>query len=137
MWGNASAGPVDATTPIVQFGFGWPLEDELVCPPAGTFLFDFQISTNATVALFSIVDVLLTITFFAGVWGTAGNGVTITLIDPGAPNVPLSLAIVGGVNVEVTLATDGGGVVTSTFQDIADIVNAEAVGVMTAVVTLT
>ncbi len=136
MWGNGSIALTAVGSPAQVFGWGFPIEDELECPPGGTLLFDFQLTTTATVAFFQIVDVVLTITFYAGVWGAAGNGGVITLVDPGAPNIPLSL-VVAGANVTVTLATDGAGVVTSTFQDIADIVNAQAGGVMIAIVTLT
>jgi hypothetical protein len=113
--------------------FGFPIEPEIECAPGGVLLFDFQISTNAAVASFSKTVAAETITFFAGLFGTAGNAFTIQLIDPGAPNIPLSVAVFVGVQVQVTLATDGASVITSTFTEVRDIVNTLALsGVMLA-----
>jgi len=115
---------------------GFPIEPEIECAPGGALLFDFQLSTNATIAqFFDNLGGGNSITFWAGVFGTAGNGRTITLTDPGAPNVPLSIAFVG-VNVNITLATDGGGVITTTAQDVANLLlnTPAAVGIMAATV---
>ena len=118
-----------------HYGNGFPIEPEIECAPGGVLLFDFQLSTNALIAQF--FDLIgggpNGLTFWAGVFGTAGNGRTIQLVDPGAPNVPLSVAVIG-VNVTITLATDGGGVITTTSADIATLLlnTPAAAGVMSA-----
>jgi hypothetical protein len=103
--------------------FGFPFEPEIVCTMGGALIFDFLASSNGTFASVSFAVVTESILFFAALMGTAGNGNTIQLIDPGAPNIPLSVALVGGIHVQVTLATDGGSAITSTLDDVAAIVN--------------
>jgi hypothetical protein len=120
-WGNAGIGGFSGAQ-TQTFGWGWPFEDEIICPAGGTLLFDFLPNTTATIAYAQFIGVLELLTFYAGVYGTAGNAFTIEMIDPLANNVPLSVALVGN-DVQVTLATDGGGAITSTFQDVADIIN--------------
>lgn len=119
-----------------NYGWGFPIEPEIECAPGGALLFDFQLATNATIANF-FVDLGggNFMTYWAGVFGIAGNGRTIQLIDPGAPNVALSIAVVG-VNVQITLATNGGGVITTTAGDIANLLlnTPAAVGVMAATI---
>jgi hypothetical protein len=106
-----------------QNAFGFPIEPEIECSPGGTLLFDFQMSSTGFYASFLFNAALGTLLFYATIFGTAGNALTIQLIDPGAPNVPLSVALVGGVHVQVTLATNGGSVITSTLADVAAIIN--------------
>jgi hypothetical protein len=121
-----------------SFAPGWPIEDALECDPGSTLFFDFQLYTNAGVAVAAFFGVLESVQFFAGVYGVAGNGRTIELIDPGAPNVPLSIAILpDGVSVQVTLATDGGGVITTTYMQLyqAFLADASLVGVMVCHIT--
>jgi hypothetical protein len=103
--------------------FGFPLEPEIVCAPGGTIIFDFLVGSNGGVAQHAFLFNLGNMDFFAAIMGAAGNGLTIQLIDPGAPNVSLSVALVGGIHVQVTLATDGGGAITSTVLEVAAIVN--------------
>lgn len=113
--------------------FGFPLADEVECAPGGVLLFDFQLNTNATIAFFAHTGAVETIEFDAAVFGTAGNAFSIQLINPGAANVPLSVAVVAGA-VQVTLATNGASAITSTFQDVANIINSTpaAAAVMSA-----
>jgi len=114
IWCNQAGNGVNA--------FGFVMEPELPCPPGGTMLFDFQAPSGGQAAFFTFTIGPESITFEAAVGGAAGNGFTIHLVDPGAPNVPLSVAVVGTA-VTVTLATDGGSAITSTFQDVQNIVN--------------
>jgi hypothetical protein len=104
-----------------QNAFGFPFEPEIACAPGGTIVFDFLVASNGGVAQHEFGAIALN--FFAAIMGAAGNGLTIQLIDPGAPNIPLSVALVGGIHVQVTLATNGGSVITSTAADVAAIVN--------------
>ncbi len=112
----------------VRDAWFWPFEDEILCPPGGTLTFDFQLSTNAGIAAVSFTGAMGGVVFYAGVIGVGGNGGSVELIDPGAPNVPLSILITNNpLTVQVTLATDGGGVITSTWADIAALYNSQAV----------
>jgi hypothetical protein len=107
-------------------GWGFPIEPEIECPPGATVLFDFQMKTTAGIGILDVSGVDDIMEFVAGVIGVAGASFTIALLDPGAPNVPLSVALVGGVNVQVTLATDGGSALISTFAQVVAAVNAAA-----------
>jgi hypothetical protein len=104
-----------------QNAFGFPFEPEIVCAPGGAILFDFLVSSNGGVSQHEFGAIALN--FFAAIMGAAGNGLTIQLIDPGAPNVPLSVALVGGIHVQVTLQTDGASAIISTAAQVAAIVN--------------
>jgi len=105
-------------------GFGFPIEPEIYCPAGSTLLHDFQLNTNAG---FGDLDVLGPGADFlevvAGLMGSIGGTFSLTLIDPGAPNVPLSVALVG-LDLQVTLATDGGSALISTFNDVVAAINA-------------
>jgi len=116
------------------YAWGFPIEPEIECSPGGALLFDFQLMTNAAVAFATYTGVLEGIIFWAGLFGTAGNVFTIAMLDPGAPNIALSVAVVGGVNVQVTLATDGGGAIISTVQQVVDLINSTPAlaGIMSA-----
>jgi hypothetical protein len=103
-------------------GFGWVMEPELQCSEGGVLLFDLQASSNGRAASLVKAGTAEKITFTAAVMGTAGNSFSVELINPGAPNVPLSVAVVGDA-VEVTLATNGGSAITSTFAQVQAIVN--------------
>jgi hypothetical protein len=107
-------------------GFGFPVEPEVECPPGGTLLFDFQIYSQGNFASFLDVIGPSSLFFQSSVMGAAGNGRTITLVDPGAPNVPLSVSVGGvdNVDVTVTLATNGASVITSTVADVQAIITA-------------
>lgn len=54
------------------------------------------------------------VTYTAAVFGTAGDDITIQIIDPGTPNHALVFQFTGGDTVTITLATDGASVVTTT-----------------------
>lgn len=133
MFGNAGR-----TTSLRNdyYGWGFPVEDPVLCDPGGTLLFDFQLFTNATIGGTGFAGVLESIEFFNGKYGTAGNGYSIELIDPGAPNVALSVAIVG-MAVEVTLATDGASAITTTFLDVYNLflTSPELEGVMVCTIS--
>jgi hypothetical protein len=55
--------------------------------------------------------------------GPAGNNLTLQFIWNVVPNNPLSVAVVGGVNIQVTLGTGPVGNLISTGSDIATLVN--------------
>lgn len=102
--------------------FGFAVEPEVVCEPGGVLIFDFAISSTGNFASFLKVGALEQIRFYAAVFGTGGNVLTIQLINPGAANIPLSVVLVGNA-VQVTLQTDGAAVLISTYQQVADIIN--------------
>lgn len=106
--------------------FGFPFDCEVECEKGGVILFDFQIDANSSpgpgIAGLSIAGDLFV---EANIYGVIGNSYSIALLDPGAPNVPLSVAVVGN-EVVVTLATDGGSAITSTYAQIAAAINASA-----------
>jgi hypothetical protein len=116
------------------YAWGFPIEPEIECAPGGALLFDFQLQTNAGIASTTYTGVLEGILFQAAIYGTGGNVYTIAMLNPAANNVPLSVALVGGVNVQVTLSTDGGGAITATVQQVVDLINNSPalVGIMTA-----
>lgn len=103
--------------------FGFPFEPEIECAPGGTILFDFLLSSNGGTSNVSFTFAPDTISLFAVIMGAAGNGLTIQFIDPGAANVPLSVALVGGVHVQVTLQTNGASAIISTVAQVAAIIN--------------
>ena len=116
VWCQSGFGRVNA--------FGFPVEPEVQIPEGGVVQFDFQLSTNALAAFLGVdsgaADFM---TFVAGVFTAAANAWTIQFIDPGAPNVALSIALVGGTHVQITLATNGASAITSTFLDVVNLVN--------------
>lgn len=103
--------------------FGFVIEPEIECSPGGSIIFDILAPTSGNAANFFDTIGGESIEFVAAVMGPAGNAFTITLIDPGAPSVPLSVVVVGGVNVQVTLATNPGSVITTTFAELQAIIN--------------
>jgi hypothetical protein len=129
----AQSGFSDAKTPTGINAFGFPIEPEVECSPGGAVVFDFQLNTNAVPA--TLTDGTASLVFASTVYGTGGNATTIHLINPGAPNVPLSVAVVGSA-VAVTLATDGASALTSTWSQVAAAINgnAAAAALMSAVV---
>ena len=57
-------------------------------------------------------------------WGhEGGNDLTIAYIDPGSPDVPLSVAVAGD-DIVVSLGTDAGGAIVSTAADVVAAINA-------------
>jgi hypothetical protein len=67
--------------------------------------------------------------------GPAGNNLTLQFTWNLVPNTPLSVALVGGVNIEVTLGTGPVGNLISTGSDIAALVNSTPA--LSALVTVT
>jgi hypothetical protein len=67
--------------------------------------------------------------------GPAGNNLTLEYIQPNATNAPLSIAVVDGVHIQVTLATDSFGTPSSTGGQIAALANATPA--VTALATVT
>jgi anaerobic selenocysteine-containing dehydrogenase len=63
------------------------------------------------------------LTFTAKTAGLAGNGITIRYADPGPSNPTIGVGVVGSA-VTVTLATDAGGLITSTAQNVMDAIGA-------------
>lgn len=61
--------------------------------------------------------------FTAVGYGTLGNLVTIAYVDPGAVSQSVAVSV-SGYAITVSLGTDGGGVITTTGQDIKDEIEA-------------
>lgn len=53
------------------------------------------------------------VTYRANVSGRGGNAITVALVDPAGNSQPLSISVVGSA-ISVSLATDGGGAITTT-----------------------
>jgi hypothetical protein len=116
--------------------WAWVMEPEIACPPGGTLLFDFQAQSTGNSAKISLTVAGEVIQFTAAIFGAAGNGSgSIELINPGAANVPLSIAVVGTA-VRVTLQTNGASAIISTFEQVANLVNSTpaALAIMFAVI---
>lgn len=108
-WGQSPTG-------TVQNGAGFPIETEIVCDAGGTPVFDFQLSTTASVAALEQPNTLQTFVFDANVYGPAGNSITVALVAGAA----LAVAVAGDA---VTVTLDSG--VTTVAQVVAAI-NANA-----------
>lgn len=119
MWGSGGLG---ASNDGAFYAWGFPIEPEILCAPSGVLTFDFEMQTTAFVASTQIIGISGAATVYAGIVGAAGTGRTIALIDPGAPNIALSLVVVG-VNVQVTLSTDGASALTTTYAQLVDLLN--------------
>ncbi len=70
----------------------------------------------------ALVNQSLTYTSLAA--SLAANDITIALVDPGAPGASLSVVTVGDA-ITVNLATDGGGLITSTGNAVKAAINAD------------
>lgn len=71
------------------------------------------------------------ITFTSLVLGTDGNDIDIEFVDPAAASQALAVTVSGSYDgadrkISVSLATDAGLVITSTAQEVADAINADA-----------
>lgn len=103
---------------------------ELVDPGAEGVALDVEVTDTAIVVTLetspevaaALEDQGLTYTALAA--GAAGNDITIALIDPPGNNEPLSV-LVTGTDIVVTLATDGASAITSTADDIKNLLNAD------------
>ena len=62
--------------------------------------------------------------FTAATSDGAGDSISITYLDPGVAASPLSVSVEGRA-ITVSLATDGGAAITSTAQDIMNVINAD------------
>jgi hypothetical protein len=102
--------------------FGFPFDCEVECEKGGVILFDFQLPTNAGVAGYGGIAGIF---FAANIYGPIGLTYSIALVNPGAANVPLSVAV-AGTEVIVTLATNGASVITSTLAQVAAAINANS-----------
>lgn len=65
------------------------------------------------------------LTFLAKTAGTAGNSITVALVDPSANDQALSVDVAGSA-ISVNLATGPGGAITSTATQVKNAVNADA-----------
>lgn len=85
-----------------------------------------QVSTvTTTTGIASLVDTGADITYTSRLAGLAGNDITVAYIDPSANSQPLVVSV-SGTDISVSLATNGGGTITSTKTLIAAAVNAHA-----------
>lgn len=129
---NQADGPVLTAGAWCQSGYGFngagfPLDAEVECDPGGVVLLDIKAPANNgnsgfATASGSGMNETLTITAVAA--GTAGNGIVIQASAAGL-NTPLSISVIG-TDITVNLATDGAGFAISTFQEVADALNASA-----------
>lgn len=83
----------------------------------------YRVKYATTPVAASLVNQSLTYT--AVNYGPDGNLITITLVDPAANDEPLAISVVGS-DIIVTLATDGGGTITSTGDDVKAALNLDA-----------
>lgn len=112
---------------------GFPLDAPLFCPASGVLTWNVAASNNGVQAQLFYSNGgggLVVFTMVAG--GTAGNAYTMRFLDPGAPGSPLTVSLVGTV-ITANLATDGGGVITSTIAQVVAALAAD--GAIAAVVT--
>lgn len=58
--------------------------------------------------------------------GDTGNSLSVELFNPGPSNPTTTCTLIGGVHVKITLATNGGGVVTSTLNQTIGALQADA-----------
>lgn len=65
------------------------------------------------------------VTLTAVAYGRSGNTITVTYIDPSANSASLSV-VVRGRDILVYLATDSGGTITSTCEEVVNAINANA-----------
>lgn len=68
------------------------------------------------------------LSFSATAFGQDGNVLAVHYIDPGGNNEPLTFTA-NGNTLEISLATDGMGVITTTAQDIIDNFDADGLGI--------
>lgn len=73
-------------------------------------------------------------TFTAKVGGIGGNSKTVSLVDPGLQNSPLTVSVSGNA-VTVNLATDNSGALISTLTEVANAINLSAASPVSASVT--
>lgn len=93
--------------------------DNAVVDSSVKAILDHNVSTFAS---YAYVNGPGGVTFTALTAGTAGNNITITIVDPGAPTVTLLVTQVG-TDITIRLATNGSSVVTTTMLQIQTAVN--------------
>jgi hypothetical protein len=103
--------------------FGYWFADEVIFEPGGNSMLDLQLNTNAGIAIANLIFGVDSIIFLANVYGTAGNGTTVNLIDPAAANSPLSISVGPGLVIDINLETDGAAAIVTTSQEVIDIIN--------------
>jgi hypothetical protein len=104
---------------------GGSMVDPLPVPAGGALLLDVLLATTGQPASASTTVNDTTLLVYANVFGAAGNGRTITIIDPGAPNSPLSVVMAGN-NATISLQTDALGAISTTFFLLAQFINSNA-----------
>jgi hypothetical protein len=111
--------------------FGFPFDCEVFCEAGGTILFDFQVGYSAQAGLSPAGGFQITVV--ATLIGPIGTGYSLQFVNPGAPNVALSISVVGTA-VTVTLATNGASAITSTLGQVVALINGTpaAAALMTA-----
>lgn len=87
---------------------------------------------TAAVAAAALVNQSLTYTAVTN--GVLGNSITIRLVDPGLPSQALSVSVVSSA-ITVSLATDGGGTITSTGNAVKAAINADPVASLLVLVS--
>lgn len=97
---------------------------------AATGVLVYGVNANATAATGSTGTGNTQVDYVANELGTAGNNINIALIDPGANNATLSIAVTGdsqsGYTISISLATGAGGTVTTTSGDIPTLIAGDA-----------
>jgi hypothetical protein len=104
---------------------GGSLVDPLPVPAGGALSVDLQLATTGQPANASTTVNDTSLLVYANVFGVGGNGRTITIVDPGAPNSPLSV-VLAGVNATISLQTNALGAISTTFLALAQFVNSNA-----------
>lgn len=87
-----------------------------------------QINPPANVAASVTIDMTNAasdLTYTAVNYGTEGNAITVTHVDPSGNDQPLAVSVTG-TDISVSLATDGAGTITSTAAEVKAAVNAHA-----------
>lgn len=105
---------------------GGSLVDPLPVPAGGALVLDLVLATTGQPANASTTVNDTTLLVYANVFGAGGNGRTVTIVDPGAPNSPL-FATPAGSNVTISLQTDGLGAIATTFFLLAQFINSSPI----------
>jgi len=124
--GNYHSGASDAT----QDWFSYPNPISFIQP--------VQINTRGRIDVKSLLDYVASdwpakksvnstgssndFTVISVLKGDAGNALTFEMLNPGTPNAALSVTVAGN-NVSVHLATNGSSAITSTAQQVMDLIN--------------
>jgi hypothetical protein len=105
------SGTFSIPTVMISLDAGTLLKQSL--PASGTLIPGIPVSNAARVGVDSVA------------WGhEGGNDITIEVVDPGAANRPLTVAVAGD-DITVSLATDGSGARVSTAAQVRDALNTD------------